>query len=216
MSVFDLINSERRLHFEAVIQERSKWRDSIRELSGDVLKDCEHPENGKLEWLRCQFRLRLNPIDGSDKEIVATLVEIENNPADKLLREKFVRQVACLLKHDWERAKAEARGVGGYVDVSRKNYLVESSERGESCAESTESTESKIKGEKNRYHVKIWNSLPSRIGEMLLVFTLAVVMFWLLAEVMQDERLSKMDVPDIINWSISARFNQFAVWMFIE
>ena len=60
-----------------------------------------------------EFCLRLNPDDEDDKAILDTLLSSMNQP-DDMLRMKFLALSARLLKHDWERSKAESRFLGSF------------------------------------------------------------------------------------------------------
>lgn len=99
---------------ENITQERKKWRDDLRAAAvevrrlsqgEDTLKKIPEEKLGKmriysLEEAYSYFEIRLNPDDPADNEILSSL---KNKDIDL-----FEKQVAALLKHDWERAKKEA------------------------------------------------------------------------------------------------------------
>jgi len=100
-----LIASERRIAAENVLQERKKWRDTIRALAEEVhaaLADLDR-QALKLNALRAKFTLHLNPHDPMDQGILA-VINVEE--FDRQI--EFDNRVALLLKQDWERAKREA------------------------------------------------------------------------------------------------------------
>lgn len=106
---FSVSINNKKIEIENVTQERAKWREEIRRLSAEVSEVMlsGKDENNQLANLRSKFMLRLNPIDKLDTEIIQ-LIKI----GDKNLEEnehEFTIKVAALLKHDWERAKFEAK-----------------------------------------------------------------------------------------------------------
>lgn len=90
-----------------ITEERKKWRKFIRK---QISKLIVEKEEKKLKELIAQLRLNLNPNDKEDKKIISTakklLIEKENR---KKVEEKLLELSSHLLKHDWERAKKEAR-----------------------------------------------------------------------------------------------------------
>lgn len=93
-----------------VVEERQKWRERIRELAIEAVQMIHAKETRSKEYqtLLSEFHLRLNPDDINDKEIIETLEKSIQKP-DEILAKKILAQVSRLLKHDWERAKTEAR-----------------------------------------------------------------------------------------------------------
>lgn len=93
-----------------VVAERKEWRDKVRALTveASLLMQGEETRSQRFLEIIWEFRLRLNPDDKNDMQILEALEKSIVVPND-LLRMKFLAQVARLLKHDWERAKAEAR-----------------------------------------------------------------------------------------------------------
>ncbi|MEX3314303.1 hypothetical protein [Sulfitobacter sp. PS-8MA] len=96
-----------------VVEERKEWRDRIRQLTLEAVKMMLSKETQSPSFLLIigEFRIRLNPNDKNDNDILETLHRAVEAP-DDLLRRKFLAQTARLLKHDWERAKAESRLLG--------------------------------------------------------------------------------------------------------
>ncbi len=104
----------RNVQIENVTKERVPWRDKIRSLTREVCHArgagvCDR--NNKLDELRAAFAVNLNPFDDDDNEILAAVKKLKTDRSDAEL-EKFCLRVALLLKHDWERAKYEAKPLG--------------------------------------------------------------------------------------------------------
>lgn len=106
--------SERNVLMANVTQERAKWRERIRRLAEELQTAVSQGDVIALRRLRVAFRLSLNPWDDRDREIVALLSLLMDDDQRDLLLERIVIRLELLLKHDWERAKAEAswRGLG--------------------------------------------------------------------------------------------------------
>lgn len=108
-----LVNSERKIQIENVTQERAKWREQIRI---NAIKVSQAASNTAIEVKksflieqRLVFELLLNPHDPEDVAILKCIEELVNcnDPAKRLA--EFSKRLAFLLKHDWERAKREAK-----------------------------------------------------------------------------------------------------------
>jgi hypothetical protein len=99
--------SERAIRIENITKERAKWRDKIRELALGVQEAAAKKDSSKLSELRLQLCLNLNPLDKKDRDITALISEASKSD-DKII--EFSDRVALLLKHDWDRAKSEAKG----------------------------------------------------------------------------------------------------------
>ena len=110
-------NSERTIQIENITKERAKWRDKIRELAARVQKASmskgDTTFQSELAETRLLFTLNSNPFESEDREILGVIAKLADwkDAPDKLLLE-FADRVALLLKHDWERAKAEAAHEG--------------------------------------------------------------------------------------------------------
>lgn len=114
--------SERNVLMANVTQERAKWRERIRRLAEELQTAVSQGDVIALRRLRVAFRLSLNPWDGRDREIVALLALLADDDGRDLLLERIVIRLELLLKHDWERAKAEAswRGLGHNATPRRR------------------------------------------------------------------------------------------------
>ena len=93
-----------------VVGERQKWREVIRKLTINAVQLIYAEETQSKEYLHIlsEFRVRLNPDDNFDNEIIETLEKGILTP-DEILARKLLAQISRLLKYDWERAKSEAR-----------------------------------------------------------------------------------------------------------
>lgn len=100
--------SERQALVANVTLERAKWRERIRSLACELQSAVARGDEGDLGRLRMAFRLSLNPWDAQDREIVAllSLLIADRDRVGDL--EAVAIRLELLLKHDWERAKAEA------------------------------------------------------------------------------------------------------------
>lgn len=103
-------NSERAIQMENITKERAKWRDKIRDQALAVHKAAAVADGATLRQLRLQLSLNLNPTDTEDLAILGAISRLEEarDSADKVQLE-FADRVSLLLKHDWERAKREAK-----------------------------------------------------------------------------------------------------------
>jgi hypothetical protein len=102
--------SERAIQIENITKERAKWRDNIRDQALAVHKAARVNDIALLGELRLSLSLNLNPTDREDAGIlkVIDMMAKEIQPDDRMGQE-FADRVALLLKHDWERAKCEAK-----------------------------------------------------------------------------------------------------------
>ena len=103
--------ASKRFLVENVTEERRKWREKVRETALHVHDAIVANDKAKIRRLNNEFRARLNPTDPDDIEIIKCIARSDDDTEeDRLDRaEKFARRIALLLKHDWERAKREAR-----------------------------------------------------------------------------------------------------------
>ena len=105
--------SSRRIHIENVTKERAKWRKKIRDRALKVHDAIMSKNERAIFKLKCEFKTLLNPGDPEDEKIIKCF-DIEESMSNEQLRERaqdFANLVAALLKHDWERAKAESAGL---------------------------------------------------------------------------------------------------------
>lgn len=101
--------SERQIAIENITKERTRWREKIRELGLEVHK-CRVANDGqRLAELRLEMAMSLNPVDSEDQAILPLVQQASDGVHDQ--SEEFERRIALLLKHDWERAKWEAKPV---------------------------------------------------------------------------------------------------------
>lgn len=101
-----------------ITEERAKWRGKIRKLSVEFMTgqyvDYEHKtlSENELRNIREKVAVRLNPNDDEDNNILCLMnLYIENQCSisrDKI-RVKLSIAFAELLKHDWDRVKAESK-----------------------------------------------------------------------------------------------------------
>lgn len=99
--------SNRKIEIENITQERAKWREKIRENAEEGSKAILNGYQYDLSIVRSKFQVLLNPIDPLDQKIIKCLEEINEDVTKQ--EKKFAMYVSALLKHDWERAKDEAK-----------------------------------------------------------------------------------------------------------
>ncbi len=114
--------AERNVLMANVTQERAKWRDRIRKLADELQTAVSTGDVTEIRRLRVAFRLSLNPWDGRDREIVALLALLMESDRKNLLLERIVIRLELLLKHDWERAKAEASWRGARRNATLRRH----------------------------------------------------------------------------------------------
>ena len=104
-----LRSAERRIQIENITQERAKWREKIRANALLVQQAAATDDKAKLAELRLIFGLLLNPHDPEDNAILTCIEDLKNAQAPEPKMPEFSGRVSFLLKHDWERAKHEAK-----------------------------------------------------------------------------------------------------------
>lgn len=104
-----LRGSERKIQIENITQERAKWREKIRSNALLVHQAASSGDKAKLAELHLSFRLLLNPFDKEDEAILESISALGTTQNAGPRLPEFVGRVAYLLKHDWDRAKQEAK-----------------------------------------------------------------------------------------------------------
>ena len=112
-SSFTFKTGERKIEIENITEQRKHWREKIRKLSLQIKDASESSDFDKLEKLYVELKLLLNPTDKNDQDILRTLWSLLPNTKSNLDKKEvyftFIDQMSLLLKHDWERAKNEAK-----------------------------------------------------------------------------------------------------------
>ena len=112
-----LRTNTRNIKIENITKERAKWRDKVRKRSLAVHRAAIKADTTALEECHLGFSLILNPCDLNDREILTSIRQLEKAPTQLNLTE-FAERIALLLKHDWDRAKQEAKGNDGpFADI---------------------------------------------------------------------------------------------------
>ncbi|HHQ4712151.1 TPA: hypothetical protein ACSP78_003119 [Aeromonas veronii] len=101
--------SERKIAMEHITKQREIWRDKIRTKSLNVTTSIENKSLSRLSELHTEFFHLLNPLDQMDTEILNLLKEFKENKLDEQKHIEFIQRISLLLKHDWQRAKREAK-----------------------------------------------------------------------------------------------------------
>jgi hypothetical protein len=103
-----LRTNDRQIQIENITKERAKWRDKIRKMSIQAHQAWASGNTEKIKEIRLNFTLNLNPFHGEDAAILESIDKLSGKK-DDLEIEEFSDRVSLLLKHDWERAKFEAK-----------------------------------------------------------------------------------------------------------
>ena len=101
--------SERKIAMEHITKQREIWRDKIRTKSLNVTTAFESKSLSKLSELYTEFSHLLNPTDDMDIPILNLLYDFKGNNLDPEKHIEFIERISLLLKHDWQRAKQEAK-----------------------------------------------------------------------------------------------------------
>jgi len=101
--------SERKIAMEHITKQRENWRETIRTKSCAVSKAFESESTSELCGLYTEFSHLLNPEDKLDFAILSLIWDFKDKKFESAKHIEFVERIALLLKHDWERAKREAK-----------------------------------------------------------------------------------------------------------
>jgi hypothetical protein len=115
----------RTIKIENITKERADWRDEIRKKALETHQAAEVGNTRRLSELALEFALVLNPLDKEDRPIVALIHQLPYAEGKEKSLTEFGERIALLLKHDWQRAKAEAGSVPWILwrpFVHRKSY----------------------------------------------------------------------------------------------
>jgi len=103
-AVVSVWTATRTIKQKSVIEERQKWRDTLRELVPDLIAAENPTERFRI---RNTVVLKLNPHDEADVRAVKTIDGFISDPSERGGIE-IVVIFQKMLKLDWERAKIEA------------------------------------------------------------------------------------------------------------
>ena len=117
-SIFNLLTNKRKESIENIVKERKTWRDEMRKISLSISKSRDIPE---LQIALSELKVRINAYGLAHNSIFADshiweqifiTESMESISSEEFvyLKQKFVSLISCLLKYDWERAKAEIKG----------------------------------------------------------------------------------------------------------
>ncbi|HAV1510968.1 TPA: hypothetical protein ACN341_004415 [Vibrio parahaemolyticus] len=114
-AIFTRKSHEDNVSLKYITEERAKWRQKVKELVSELIEAVHISANNrdkvqKVRSISAYLKLSLNPDpeEKLDSDILTCLNEICLNPNYSKVRELEVL-VSKLLKHDWERAKKEAK-----------------------------------------------------------------------------------------------------------
>ncbi len=104
-----LRTNERNIVIENITKQRQAWREKVRNLALRINSSYQNNEVTALQNCYIELQLILNPNDDKDISILDTLWEMTNEESKSNLNIELSEKLALLLKHDWERAKREAK-----------------------------------------------------------------------------------------------------------
>jgi hypothetical protein len=107
-------NAQKKISIENITQERAKWREKVREKTLDVHNAIIGENDEKLQRLKVEFSIILNPSDPEDNAILQS-IKVANSGEELKQSDEFSKRIALLLKHDWERAKLEAGSIFDHI-----------------------------------------------------------------------------------------------------
>ncbi|SHG17618.1 hypothetical protein [Vibrio gazogenes] len=108
-ALVSLRTNERRIHIENVTQERAKWRNSMRCLADSLIKSTQKSDSTEISALCSQLALNVNPFDKEDISLIEAAEKLATSDDKGAQIKEFTERMSLLLKHDWERAKREAK-----------------------------------------------------------------------------------------------------------
>ena len=115
--------AERKIAIENITQQRQLWREKIRSVSQDIQLSYDEQNQKAMKHHFSTMQLLLNPEDDEDNLILNTLWKMSELSNESDLGIILSEQLALLLKHDWERAKNEAKPVVRlWKKVKRTSY----------------------------------------------------------------------------------------------
>lgn len=117
-SAFNLLINKRKDSIDNIVKERKTWRDELRVISSSISKSKNIIE---LKLAISELKVRINAYGIADNSIFKDsniweqifVVDSKDFFSAKELENikcRFVNQISCLLKYDWERSKAEIKG----------------------------------------------------------------------------------------------------------
>lgn len=114
----------KRIFIENVTRERKRWREKVRERVLLVHDAMIKRNREDLDRYRNAFRVLLNPQDCEDRGIIRS-IKLPQDGGELEQAEEFSERIALLLKHDWERAKREAKHFSFLrCKPKRKSYCI--------------------------------------------------------------------------------------------
>ncbi len=118
-----LRTTERKIAIENITQQRQAWREKIREKANQIHAHYQDGEKKNLLANYIELSLLLNPNDANDYSILDTLWLMISEEDESNIDIEFAEKLALLLKHDWERAKREAKPFWfNFNSVQRVSY----------------------------------------------------------------------------------------------
>lgn len=117
-AIFNLLMNRKKETIENITKERKVWRDELRRIALSIQKSNDIDE---LLMAVSELKVRINAYgmvrnsifeDSHIWQLINSLESLESISIEDLrkIKRKFVNQISCILKYDWERSKAEIKG----------------------------------------------------------------------------------------------------------
>ncbi|SEN11491.1 hypothetical protein [Nitrosomonas marina] len=118
-----LRTTERKIAIENITQQRQQWRDKVRDLAQRIKLSYRNDKTEELHSQYVEMQLLLNPEDSDDKSILDTIWKMIEKSTSEDLHIELGEKLSLLLKHDWERAKTEAKPAWYWLsETERTSY----------------------------------------------------------------------------------------------
>jgi hypothetical protein len=105
--IISILLLERRIEIKNITQERTKWREKVRDVSKRIHHAIISRNTTQLSALRSEFQLLVDPTCLRDREILESISMAHDGQEEQRATE-FTEHVSLMLKYDWERTKFEA------------------------------------------------------------------------------------------------------------
>jgi hypothetical protein len=112
--------AERQIQIQNITQERAKWRDKVRSHSLEIHRAAARGNRRQIIAERAALTALLNPFDSEDQAILTCADRVAYSDESRVCLQEFSDRIAYLLKHDWERAKYEAKWWSDPCELPRR------------------------------------------------------------------------------------------------
>lgn len=168
----------RKIQVENILQERTKWREEIRQITKRLIKNQTLKDNkyrgcqdnksllqAEIESDLAELQTKLNPADKFDLELliyarnafgsnIKFSCRADKNKSSENDKAFFLENIAVLLKNDWERAKNDTTIFQHYFLESNLDYWKEQSYKKIDKTTQVKKEENKENSNKNKLKLK--------------------------------------------------------------